>query len=172
METYSRIGLPKSFDVFVVFSFEIRRIIESTIVFFKSKQPECSIFSTRFECILHLYHSFRVYFTSSPLVSSVDLEPSSLRWELKNCINCFPLFGNLTHSPLKLLTLLKIHSKRVEKIQNYTRNEWRRCKTTLEKSGEHTSSNLKTSPPEFSCKNEDISLISFSTPKGLHSFRV
>ncbi len=30
----------------------------------------------------------------------------------------------------------KIHSKRVEKITNYTRTEWRRCKTTLEPSGE------------------------------------
>ncbi len=29
------------------------------------------IFYTRFECILHLLHSFRVYFASSPLVSSV-----------------------------------------------------------------------------------------------------
>ncbi len=28
----------------------------------------------------------------------------------------------------------KLHSKRVEKMQNYTRNEWRRCKTTLETS--------------------------------------
>ena len=29
------------------------------------------IFPTRFECILHLLHSFRVFFTSSPPVSSV-----------------------------------------------------------------------------------------------------
>jgi hypothetical protein len=31
---------------------------------------------------------------------------------------------------------VKLHSKRVEKIQNYTRNEWRRWKITLETSGE------------------------------------
>ncbi len=30
----------------------------------------------------------------------------------------------------------KLHSKRVEKMQNHTRNEWRRFKTTLETSGE------------------------------------
>ncbi len=30
----------------------------------------------------------------------------------------------------------KPHSKRVEKMWNYTRNEWRRCETTLETSGE------------------------------------
>ncbi len=30
---------------------------------------------------------------------------------------------------------LKLHSKRVEKIQNPTRNEWRRLKNTLETSG-------------------------------------
>ena len=28
----------------------------------------------------------------------------------------------------------KIHSKRVEKMLNYTRNEWGRCQTTLETS--------------------------------------
>ncbi len=30
----------------------------------------------------------------------------------------------------------KLHSKRVEKMQNYTRNGWKRFKTTLETSGE------------------------------------
>jgi hypothetical protein len=29
---------------------------------------------------------------------------------------------------------VKLHSKRVEKMWNYTRNEWRRCETTLETS--------------------------------------
>ncbi len=29
-----------------------------------------------------------------------------------------------------------LHSKRVEKMQKYTRNEWKRCKNTLETSGE------------------------------------
>jgi hypothetical protein len=31
---------------------------------------------------------------------------------------------------------LELHSKRVEKMWNYTRNGWRRCATTLEASGE------------------------------------
>jgi hypothetical protein len=30
----------------------------------------------------------------------------------------------------------KLHSERVEKIRNYTRNEWRRSETTLEMGGE------------------------------------
>ncbi len=30
----------------------------------------------------------------------------------------------------------KLHSKQVEKIRNYTRNEWRRVEITLETSGE------------------------------------
>jgi hypothetical protein len=34
------------------------------------------------------------------------------------------------------LQKVKLHSKRVEKMKKYTRNEWRRCKTTLETSGE------------------------------------
>ncbi len=36
---------------------------------------------------------------------------------------------------------VKIHSKRVEKMHNYTRNEWRRCTTTLETSGEDVKRN-------------------------------
>ncbi len=31
---------------------------------------------------------------------------------------------------------MKIHSNRVEKIWKYTGNEWRRCKITLETSGD------------------------------------
>ncbi len=31
---------------------------------------------------------------------------------------------------------MKLHSKRVEKMRNYAPNEWRRCETTLERSGE------------------------------------
>ncbi len=31
---------------------------------------------------------------------------------------------------------MKLHSKRVEKICNYTRNEWRRYEITLKTSGE------------------------------------
>ncbi len=30
----------------------------------------------------------------------------------------------------------KLHSRRVEKMQNYTRDQWRRCKITLETSGD------------------------------------
>ncbi len=33
----------------------------------------------------------------------------------------------------------KLHSKRVEKMLNHTRNEWRRCQTTLRTSGEDVS---------------------------------
>ncbi len=32
---------------------------------------------------------------------------------------------------------VKLHSKRVEKMEKYTRNEWRRWKNTLETSGEN-----------------------------------
>jgi hypothetical protein len=37
-----------------------------------------------------------------------------------------------------LSTWKKPHSKRVEKIENYTRFEWRRLNITLETSGEYT----------------------------------
>ncbi len=33
---------------------------------------------------------------------------------------------------------MKLHSKRVEKIQNYTRNEWRRCVRTESPTKEET----------------------------------
>jgi hypothetical protein len=39
-----------------------------------------------------------------------------------------PFFKRYAHA--------RLHSKRVGKMQNYTRNEWGRCKTTLETSGE------------------------------------
>jgi hypothetical protein len=37
----------------------------------------------------------------------------------------------------------KLHSKRVEKMWNYTRNEWRRCEITLGTSGEDVKSHSK-----------------------------
>ena len=39
----------------------------------------------------------------------------------------------------------KIHSKRVEKMGNYTPNEWGRCETSLETSGEDVKTTLETS---------------------------
>jgi hypothetical protein len=39
--------------------------------------------------------------------------------------------------PLVVKMKVKIHSKRVENMQNSTRNEWRICKTPLETSGEY-----------------------------------
>jgi hypothetical protein len=90
-------------------------------------------FSTRFECnfvssplvssaILYLLHSFGVQFcifstrfecnfVSSPLVSSVVLHPLLMRG---SAINRLATLGTT----------------------NYTRSEWRRCKTILETSGE------------------------------------
>ncbi len=41
------------------------------------------------------------------------------------------------------IEVTKLHSKRVEKMQNYTRDEWKRCKTTLETSGEDVKSHSK-----------------------------
>ncbi len=38
----------------------------------------------------------------------------------------------------------KPHSKRVEKMENYTRNEWRRYKTTLKTGGEDVKTKLET----------------------------
>ncbi len=104
------------------------------------------VFSTRFECGSSLLHSFRVWFQSSPLVSSVVLRT------VKNLIS---ISAVLTFQKLKLCSMstspnhavntyiskitletsgedAKLHSKRVEKMQNYTRNERRRCKTTPE----------------------------------------
>ncbi len=52
-----------------------------------------------------------------------DLEPKE-SWLMKSSDNTQELPSG------------KIHSKRVEKMENYTRNEWRRLKTTLETSGE------------------------------------
>ena len=45
--------------------------------------------------------------------------------------------------------MLKLHSKRVEKMLNYTWNEWEDVKTTLETSGEHVKTTLETSGEDF-----------------------
>ncbi len=78
-----------------------------------------------------------VVFTSSPLVSSVVLENNKLEGQVFDeglFLGEDDEFGKTT-----LETSgedVKLHSKRVEKMWNYTQNEWRRCKTTLETSGE------------------------------------
>jgi hypothetical protein len=53
-------------------------------------------------------------------------------------------------------TKVKPHSQRVKKIQNYTRNEWRRCKTTLEASGEHQSPSAL--PAKVTADNSNCSI--------------
>ena len=80
------------------------------------------ILSTRFECI----------FTSSPLVSSVIL--GSYQASVGDV--CSVYYARMRRHVYVTPKYAKPHSKRVEKMQNYTRNEWRRCQTTLETSGE------------------------------------
>ncbi len=58
--------------------------------------------------VLHLLHSFRVWFASSPPVSSVVSGPERL---------------NDGARPPANSGKSGLHSKRVEKMQNYTRNE-------------------------------------------------
>ena len=73
-------------------------------------------------------HSFRVYFY---LVSS-NLESLYNREDVNNAmqiVECMTFRQTIEHRG-------KLHSKRVEKIENYTRSEWKRLKTTLETSGE------------------------------------
>ncbi len=84
-----------------------------------------------------------VVFASSPLVSSVDFTWIPLtfpRWHFG--VTIFVTWG--APVPINVPAHLKLHSKRVEKIethskrvektQNYTPNEWRRSKNTLETS--------------------------------------
>ncbi len=87
------------------------------------------IFPTRSECNL----------TSSPLVSSVT-------WRLLHSFRVY--FFNFTNSLNSASCLLSSvlwasveesltwSDTRSEDMQNYTRNEWRRCETTLETGGE------------------------------------
>ncbi len=97
--------------------------------------------SKRMKVNSHLLHSFRVYFhifstrfecnfTSSQLFSSVVFRSRTI-------LNMRVTLSQGRFAP----TLpVKIHSKGVEKMQKYTQNEWRRCKTTLETSGEDVKS--------------------------------
>ncbi len=87
------------------------------------------IFSTRIECS----------FASSPLVSSVVFRPYF------PLTRNFPLRSRSVQRPprRKHCCLVqhsqrfeKLHSKRVGKMKNYTRNEWGKWKATLETSGE------------------------------------
>jgi hypothetical protein len=83
------------------------------------------IFFTRFECSLYLLHSFRVCFKIQENYNSGDLP------NLDNTRK-----AGQTH-PSNARTV-KLHSKRAENIQNYTRNERKTFKTTLETSGKHS----------------------------------
>ncbi len=86
------------------------------------------IFSTRFECILYIIFSTRF-----------------------ECSLVFEFYGRLTvvshkkkeGGELELHYNVKQHSKRVENMQNNTRNGWRTCKTTLETGGEHAKPHSK-----------------------------
>ena len=135
-----------------------RLLSKSQLDFPHSFRVYFRIFSTRFECIFassplvssvfsHLLHSFRVYlhifstsfecgFTCSPLVSSV----------VSHLLHSFRVYfsgpGELYLSPSSLTSLTSlvegyrtVRERRLGEV-NYTRNEWRRCKTTLETSGE------------------------------------
>jgi hypothetical protein len=114
---------------------------------------------TKLEKICWIIHSFRVYFWHLPhpfrvwivifyarfecdllsytLVSSVVLRllfPSFLNDCNEQKQNCAKSTNHkYTYHRMELL-----HSKRVKKIGNYTRNEWGRWETTLETSGEDT----------------------------------
>ena len=88
----------------------------------------CRYLITRFECS----------FTSSPLVSSVVSHlPHSFRVCFSAlCINSTPtssiIFAGQWLRISSLSTFygslwVKLHSKRVEKMSKYTRNEWRKC---------------------------------------------
>ncbi len=110
-------------------------------------------FYTRFECGFPLLQPFRVWFSSSPLVLSV-VSIFSTRFECRFSSSP-PVSSVVFHvcwsynragtymTEVGRLSLIepylmqgKIHSKRVEMMKNHTRSEWRRCKTTLETSGE------------------------------------
>ncbi len=103
------------------------------------------IFSTRSECsftssplvpsvVLHLPHSFRVQFYIFPtrfecfFLAIVRVHPD----EWKEPISVASFAQAISSRDIHV----KLHSKRVEEMRNYTRNEWRRCETTLETSRE------------------------------------
>jgi hypothetical protein len=144
METYSRIGLVRSYrNLQSYWTHRLSLHLNdwsgwswcSGFVLQKHHRVTClhsfrvyfHIFSTRFECI----------FLSSPLVSSVNF---SYTYDdlllLPERISFHSDGVSLASRITKNIRLqVKLHSKRVGKTSNYTRNEWRRCQTTLE-SGE------------------------------------
>jgi hypothetical protein len=80
----------------------------------------------------------------------------------------------LVSSPLIMLLAggpgtgkVKTHSKREEKMQNYTRNEWRRCKITLETSGEYRVPLVNFSPSSLDLRPSQLA--TFSELKSSHS---
>jgi hypothetical protein len=113
------------------------------------------IFSTRFECIiassplvssvlLHLLHSFRVYYCIFSTRFECIFHIFSTRFECSFSKLCekekHSTVSSREASVMVKLTiaLVKLHSKRVEKMSNYTRNERRRCETTPETSGKES----------------------------------
>ncbi len=131
-----------------------------THIIWTSGSTNWLIFSTRFECgfrssplvssvVLDLLHSFRVYFhifstrfecslRSSPPVSSVVLAPSVSHESSEETVTASQI------EQVKAINrVVKIHSKRVEKMWIYTRNEWERCQSTLETSGKDVNLNSK-----------------------------
>ncbi len=101
-----------------------------------------SVVSTSFRLVssvfLHLLHSFRVYF----YIFSTRFECSFAEYKrvssMVKPVASSLLKPHLDNLEYQLRPGEKIHSKRVRKIPNHTRNEWRRYKITLETSGEDT----------------------------------
>jgi hypothetical protein len=173
METYSRIGLLRSYGNLqsywtntklwkptVVLAYlsiigQSTRVHSVTLLLVELKKwdLEVAIYPTSFECsfsssplvsslFLHFLHSIWVYlyifstrfeciFTSSLLVSSVFF-----RWQVARGYwfksTCVPPPGRYTSAlgwaaDRRGSYCVKRHSKRVEKVLNYTQNEWRRC---------------------------------------------
>ncbi len=81
---------------------------------------------------------------------------------------------------------VKPHSKRVEKMRNYTRNEWGRCETTPKTSGEYvkihskrvekiykyTPNDCGTTQKMLQQRNRNHRILSVGFVLVLHSFRV
>ncbi len=105
-------------------------------------------FFTRFECGFQVPHSFRVWFSSCSLVSSVVFK---LFTRFECGFSSFPSGSGLQmyNYVLKVDVLNAVYNPnttgadstvpphwKMQTQAKYTRNEWRRCKTTLETSGE------------------------------------
>jgi hypothetical protein len=84
------------------------------------------MFSTRFECSFSQLKS-----------DDRDKLSEALRRQEQDSAK-LPVGAGALNASLNrtMISMKKPHSKRVEKMENYTRNEWRRWKTTLESSGE------------------------------------